>query len=333
MRRDEEDEDEDEEEDEDDRLAYLVGLARACARGRVWIRVGVETTRAGLSRRGTRRCARDSVSRARGRRGEDGGGDGGRVAIVIVDVGARGRAWTISRRMSRAMTTSRGLSSSSATTPPSGSAVFVVRPERADESIAIDAETLREAVHGYLPNGSTFDDMHAIVRYPFLGALESSREAALDAAARRAEFLDRVSRDARGSDAYATARDPVSRTLGEGARCEEMARVDPEKACRDEDFVGQLEAALSEWCAVLSAARKRNSDDGDGVNDSNADGPLREIHAWRARQSDLRGLVTQLDDSGMRARVGHVGAFRRQRRRSRRAERAVTARSELVDVV
>ena len=35
MRRDEEDDDEDEEEDEDDRLAYLVGLARACARGRV----------------------------------------------------------------------------------------------------------------------------------------------------------------------------------------------------------------------------------------------------------------------------------------------------------
>ena len=53
--------------------------------------------------------------------------------------------------------------------------------------------------------------------------------------------------------------------------------------------------------AVLSAARKRNSDDGDGANDSNADGPLREIHAWRARQSDLHGLVTQLDDSGMRA--------------------------------
>ena len=83
----------------------------------------------------------------------------------------------------------------------------------------------------------------------------------------------------------------------------------PEKACRDEDFVGQLEAALSEWCAVLSAARRRNSDDGDGANDSNADGPLREIHAWRARQSDLRGLVAQPDDSGMRAALDTLERF------------------------
>ena len=311
MRRDEEDEDEDEEEDEDDRLAYLVGLARACARGRV----------CGFAS-GSRRRALDFLDEGRG------------DALVI-----RCRAREDGAEKTAAVTAAESLSSSStsvregaraddlapdvasdddvsrfelvvgddASTDP---AVFVVRPERADESIAIDVETLREAVHGYLPNGSTFDDMHAIVRYPFLGALESSREAAPRRFARDVrEFLDRVSRDARGSDTYATARDSVSRTLGEGARCEEMSRIDPEKACRDEDFVGQLEAALSEWCAVLSAARRRNSDDGDGANDSNADGPLREIHAWRARQSDLRGLVTQLDDSGMRAALDTLERF------------------------
>ena len=174
--------------------------------------------------------------------------------------------------------------------------LFVVRPDAADGSTVIGLNALTGAMHGYHPHGACLEELHATLKHSFVSALESSEASENRSFAKHVrEFVDRVSSSL---DTDTVTRTP---TIGDasGRVSGALRDVNPEKASEDKDFVRQLESALSDWCDVMSVAKMRNELD-PGLDDSNVhEGPLVEIHLWRARHNDLSGLISQLENPGM----------------------------------
>jgi dynein heavy chain len=147
------------------------------------------------------------------------------------------------------------------------------------------------------------DELHATLRCSFVSAFESSASTESQSFAKHVrEFLDGI----QGVNAPVQSPESIESSLksvfkASGASGRALCDIDPAKACEDEAFVRQLEAAAVEWCAVMSAAKTRNESESviteecAGANE----GPLVEIRLWRARHNDLSGLVTQLADPSM----------------------------------
>lgn len=187
--------------------------------------------------------------------------------------------------------------------------LFLVRPDSLHDTTSIDLEALSNAMYGFYPHGASLGELHATLRYSFLSAIESSEAAESRSFAKHIrEFIDRVS----VSPTTLQERNSFGFSVGaNGQRA--LAEVDPETASDDDNFVRQVEAALAEWCEVMSAAKARNEHDPGVKGDSVHEGPLVEIRLWRARNNDLSGLIKQLEDPGMQVVLDVLHRFATKR--------------------
>lgn len=183
---------------------------------------------------------------------------------------------------------------------PKQPVLFIVRPDCVNDENSIGLDDLRSAMYGFLPHGASMDELHATLQCSFVSAFESSASTESQSFAKHVrEFLDGI----QGVNAPVQSPEASLKSVVKagGASGRALCDIDPAKACEDEAFVRQLEAAAVEWCAVMSAAKTRNESESviteecAGANE----GPLVEIRLWRARHNDLSGLVTQLSDPSM----------------------------------
>ena len=186
--------------------------------------------------------------------------------------------------------------------------LFIVRSD--DDVERLSVEALTTSLHGYYSRGACFSGLNATLKYLFAPALAASEESVNRSFAQHVQgFLEQISSKRIDSvDAPLTSLPTETRA---------MKTVDPGVASEDEEYVSQIEGALTEWCAVMSATKARNSSEKRGLDGKGGESdPIGEIRIWRARHDELLGLITQLKDPCMTNAVEVLREYVRKRGKS-----------------
>jgi len=188
--------------------------------------------------------------------------------------------------------------------------VFFTRSCDGDARMTLD--DVKNSMCGYFPRGATLDALHATLRHSFAPALASHEDSAHRSFARDVHaFLEHIN-SVESRENPITTRGAREDGGVEFKSLPALGDIDPDVACEDVEFIRQLEGALREWCAVLSAAKARCEDDATTTPSSSSDvrkGPLAEIHHWRAQCADLSSLLAQVNEPGMTTALSVLEKF------------------------